>query len=136
MQTPRPMYRITDWTRRVAIMDPVDEVIITTNPKDRFDLEFIEESDSGDDGKWAQYILKAYNEQSSTATATDQVSPPSPVTRQLLKNYQDNTMLSQVDDCLSALEYPSDVEEYDSDDEDDGIIQCTIDGVQQPQEPR
>lgn len=130
------MYRITDWTRRVGIMEPIDEIIVTTSPVDQYDLDFIEESDSGDDGKWVQYILKTHNEQSSTVIATEPVSPPSPVTRQLLRNYQDSTILSQLDECLSILDSPSDIEEYDSDDEDDGIIQCTIDGVRQPQEPR
>lgn len=118
-------------------MEPIDEIILTTNPMDQYDLDFIEESDSGDDGKWVKHIFRMHNERSSAAVVSDPVSPPLPATRQSLRQYSDVAMLSKVDEYLLRLESPLDVDEYDCDDEnedsdDDGIVNCTIDGVQQP----
>lgn len=139
VQRTSPRYRITDWADKVEIMDPIDEVITTISPQDQYNLDFIEESDCGDDGKWVKHISKTNKKQTSAVIISDPVSPPSPVTRQVLREYQEIIMLSKVNEYLYALESSSDSDEYDSDledDDDDGIIHCSIDGVQQPQEPR
>lgn len=119
-------------------MEPIDEIIITTNPNDHYDLGFIEESDCGDDGKWVKHISETHKEQMARVKVSDTISPPSPATRELLRQYQHVIVLSKVDVYLRDLEISSTSDNNDSsdDDDDDGSIHCTIDGVEQSPEPR
>lgn len=138
MQRIQPRYRSPHWIQRVEILDTIDEIILTFNPLDHYDVDFIDESESGDDGKWVKHVFKMHNEWSSAAIIRDPVSPPSPVTHKFPTQFESASMLNKVDGRLLPLESLPDVDEYDCDDEDSdsdsdsgGTVNCAIDGVQQ-----
>lgn len=137
VQRPIPMFRFTDWTKKVTIMEPIDEIVVATNPKDHYELDFIEESDSGDEGKWVKHVSQTHNQQNSAIVLSDPVSPPSPATQRALRQYEATVTLSRVSEYLLSLDSSSStVTDEEDSDEDDGVVHCTIDGVEQLNDTR
>lgn len=117
-------------------MESIDEIIVTRNPEDQYDLEFIQESDCGNDGKWEKHVFETHEERNSSLIVSESVSPPSPTTQRLLWELQKIVMLSQIDECPLSPESSPSIIEDDSDDEDDGFIHCVIDGIVQTSRSR